>query len=909
MAERKKSPQGGNGVLHPIPHGAATTSDTSGATAASCTSRIRNLGTGGQSRPTRGEGEASSQEPSDRGSSAMRDCGEPGSGTAGARLVIDVSASSDEEYDSDDERMMQALNESILSGKFQENVDDPGFDSDDDNVSLAKIAKFQSGRGGLHQSPSKSRAKKTASKQTPPTVNTGSSSLSPEDQIDPEKSLERVADTLAEKVKTSVSEIQDAVSELDGEVADAILRATENICIHAEDLRASHQLVLSRYLLGEASSVPTGPMTDMAAGLHVETQHIIDLAEGLPGEVPDGLIIELKTAASTIKRIGQKLLAKSNFGPGREPEEIRRLRLENESLQDTYAKQLKLYKTMMHHWHGIEVKLEAQVEKLQAESNEYCKELVSLRQAQSGQSGEPMSCTSADQDAKYSALLAEHQELQAQMAAVKSDNLRLEREIQAIKKELRRSGDKRSTRPSVSVQTDGKEHTDEEALDAFTASILRQMGTLIDAKLDARLPPVPSIRPPLKGDAPSNARVVKAPPSTTNTAQQRKCRDAAERVPIPEPAPPPKSATVENTPPISSAWSEVVKSGKRGKGKGKSSQAQAPAVQQQPKSSKSATTADNKPKKKPRLREPKTAAVVVGLDPQFGNACSELNKLLREAKSKIDVDELGLSGRLSTRTSRVTGKRILVVAADKEKGNAEAGEKADALASALLNALPPGMVSVTRPEKHIDVRLSGVDVTATASDISEAVAKAGECLPAHIKVGRITDNGSVVVRCPVLAAKKILAIGRTTIGWFVVRAALLSPRPLRCSRCLGANHGRGLCKSAEDRSSTCLRCGEIGHKSAVCTGETRCCLCAAAGRPASHRIGAKNCPEPKRVKEKPPDTKGAGESAMTVKERSPSPVIPNPTSSRVERAKTDRSLILRVPVNRSPGRKLPKRRK
>ncbi|KAL0810242.1 hypothetical protein ABMA28_010405 [Loxostege sticticalis] len=863
MAERKKSPQGGNGVLHPIPHGAATTSDTSGATAASCTSRIRNLGTGGQSRPTRGEGEASSQEPSDRGSSAKRDCGEPGSGTAGARLVIDVSASSDEEYDSDDERMMQALDESILSGKFQENVDDPGFDSDDDNVSLAKIAKFQSGRGGLHQSPSKSRAKKTASKQTPTNVNTGSSSLSPEDQIDPEKSLERVADTLAEKVKTSVSEIQDAVSELDGEVA-----------------------------VGEASSVPTGPMTDMAAGLHVETQHIIDLAEGLAGGVPDGLIIELKTAASTIMRIGQKLLAKSNFGPGREPEEIRRLRSEN-------AKQLKLYKRMM----------DAQVKKLQAESNEYCKELVSLRHAQSGQSGEPMSCTSADQDAKYSALLAEHQELQAQMAAVKSDNLRLEREIQAIKKELRRSGDKRSTRPSVSVQTDGKEHTDEEALDAFTASILRQMGTLIDAKLDARLPPVPSIRPPLKGDAPSNARVVKAPPSATNTAQQRKSRDAAERVPIPEPAPPPKSATVENTPPISSAWSEVVKSGKRGKGKGKSSQAQASAAQQQPKSSKSATTADNKPKKKPRLREPKTAAVVVGLDPQFGNASSELNKLLREAKSKIDVDELGLSGRLSTRTSRVTGKRILVVAADKEKGNAEAGEKADALASALLNALPPGMVSVTRPEKHIDVRLSGVDVTATASDISEAVAKAGECLPAHIKVGRITDNGSVVVRCPVLAAKKISAIGRLTIGWFVVRAALLSPRPLRCSRCLGANHGRGLCKSAEDRSSTCLRCGEIGHKSAVCTGETRCCLCAAAGRPASHRIGAKNCPEPKRVKEKPPDTKGAGKSAMTVKERSPSPVIPNPTSSRVERAKTNRSFTLRVPVNRSPGRKLPYRRK
>ncbi|KAL0821392.1 hypothetical protein ABMA28_004877 [Loxostege sticticalis] len=759
--------------------------------------------------------------------------------------------------------MMQALDESILSGKFQENVDDPGFDSDDDNVSLAKIAKFQSGRGGLHKSSSKSRAKMTASKQTPTTVNTGSTSLSPEDQIDPEKSLERVADTLAEKVKTSVSEIQDAVSELDEEVA-----------------------------VGEASSVPTGPMTDMAAGLHVETQHIIDLAEGLAGGVPDGLIIELKTAASTIMRIGQKLLAKSNFGPGREPEEIRRLRSEN-------AKQLKLYKRMM----------DAQVKKLQAESNEYCKELVSLRHAQSGQSGEPMSCTSADQDAKYSALLAEHQELQAQMAAVKSDNLRLEREIQAIKKELRRSGDKRSTRPSVSVQTDGKEHTDEEALDAFTASILRQMGTLIDAKLDARLPPVPSIRPPLKGDAPSNARVVKAPPSATNTAQQRKSRDAAERVPIPEPAPPPKSATVENTPPISSAWSEVVKSGKRGKGKGKSSQAQASAAQQQPKSSKSATTADNKPKKKPRLREPKTAAVVVGLDPQFGNASSELNKLLREAKSKIDVDELGLSGRLSTRTSRVTGKRILVVAADKEKGNAEAGEKADALASALLNALPPGMVSVTRPEKHIDVRLSGVDVTATASDISEAVAKAGECLPAHIKVGRITDNGSVVVRCPVLAAKKISAIGRLTIGWFVVRAALLSPRPLRCSRCLGANHGRGLCKSAEDRSSTCLRCGEIGHKSAVCTGETRCCLCAAVGRPASHRIGAKNCPEPKRVKEKPPDTKGAGKSAMTVKERSPSPVIPNPTSSRVERAKTDRSFTLRVPVNRSPGRKLPYRRK
>ncbi|KAL0818654.1 hypothetical protein ABMA28_008007 [Loxostege sticticalis] len=822
MAECKKTPQGGKGAPHPIPRGAAAISDTSGATSAPRTLRSRNLGTEGLSRPTRGEGEASSQEPSDRGSSAKRDCGEPGSGTAGARLVIDVNASSDEELNSDDERMMQALDESILSGHPE--YDYPihsrttGHDidlGDDDCFGLPKVAKFNTGRGGLKQTTLDSKRKK----KKKPVPKQTSMDVKPE----PEKTV------------------------------------TESVM-------------------------------DVAAGLHEEVQLIIDLADGLPKTVPDGIAIELQNAAQSVATIGQKLLANFKAGPKTENQEIQRLETEIKSLYDRMALQKTSYVRVIKHQKDQEDKFEEQIEKLRAENNSYCKELVSLRSAIHGHSGDAMNCDDSDLAGKYAVLSAENKDLQAQMAVFRGDNARLEEELRNLKSEMRRSLDahRPPVRLTAAVSTQTSEIStagsssandgisDDAAFDAFTASMLRQIGDMIDAKLDARLPPAPTVRPPLKTDVEEKARVAPTISAEGNNTKPRKIKNAATKplVPVPTVTPTPAHSISAN--PSSSAWTEVVKRGKGGKGKGKS-QAQAPAAQPEKTAQAKPTTAKGSESKKlPRLRVPKTAAVVLQLDPEAKSQDADFCKLLRDAKAKIDVQEMGLEGRLRTRSSRVTGNRIFEISAKKEEGITEASEKADVLAAAFSGAFPPGLVRVSRPEKLVDVRLSGFDETTTTTDIAEAVAKLGQCPSAQIKVGRITASGSVVVRCPVLVAKTLLKTRRVLVGWISARVALLPLRPARCSRCLGSDHGRGNCKSAEDRSSTCMRCGETGHKAAECTGEIRCCLCAEAGVSANHRIGTKNCPRPKKaVKEKPPEKSGTREiTGMSVDERSSSSNLP-----------------------------------
>ncbi|KAL0820720.1 hypothetical protein ABMA28_006549 [Loxostege sticticalis] len=120
---------------------------------------------------------------------------------------------------------------------------------------------------------------------------------------------------------------------------------------------------------------------DVAAGLHEEIQLIIDLADGLPKSVPDGFVIELQNAAQFVATIGQRLLANSKVGPKTESQEMK-------------------------YRNDQEDKFEEQIEKLRAESNSYCKELVSLRSAIHGRSGDSINCDDSDLADKYAALSA-----------------------------------------------------------------------------------------------------------------------------------------------------------------------------------------------------------------------------------------------------------------------------------------------------------------------------------------------------------------------------------------------------------------------------------------------------------------------------------------------------------------------
>ncbi|XP_061380338.1 uncharacterized protein LOC133320774 [Danaus plexippus] len=107
-----------------------------------------------------------------------------------------------------------------------------------------------------------------------------------------------------------------------------------------------------------------------------------------------------------------------------------------------------------------------------------------------------------------------------------------------------------------------------------------------------------------------------------------------------------------------------------------------------------------------------------------------------------------------------------------------------------------------------------------------------------------TGLRTVVVSCPVTAAKRIKEVKRLLVGWVSAQVRLLEPRPLRCFRCHIGDHVSAKCTSEVDRSDLCFRCGQPGHRASSCTAPLHCDACAAAGKPADHRVGGKSCSPP-----------------------------------------------------------------
>lgn len=245
-----------------------------------------------------------------------------------------------------------------------------------------------------------------------------------------------------------------------------------------------------------------------------------------------------------------------------------------------------------------------------------------------------------------------------------------------------------------------------------------------------------------------------------------------------------------------------------------------------------------------KLRPPRSAAVVLTLQPAAVERGVTYAQVLAEARAKVNLGSLEIS-RVNFKRS-ATGARMLEVAG----GGTVACTKADALARRLMEELATDMVRVSRPVKTAELRVSGFDDSVTASEVAAAVACAGACEVATVTCGEVRPGryGSCAawVRCPVLAARAILVAGRLAVGWGSARVELLDARPLRCFKCLEPGHTRALCPSEEDRSDQCYRCGEPGHKAGACHAMPRCTLCVAAGRPAEHRFGSKACAAPTR---------------------------------------------------------------
>lgn len=260
-----------------------------------------------------------------------------------------------------------------------------------------------------------------------------------------------------------------------------------------------------------------------------------------------------------------------------------------------------------------------------------------------------------------------------------------------------------------------------------------------------------------------------------------------------------------------------------------------------------------------RLRAPKTAAVVVTLQPEAEKRGVTYRDVLSRVRKVVDLQELGITGGLRLR-STLTGARLL------EIPGAEGGQTADALAEKLRASINAEEARVSRPTKCIDMRILGLDDSVTPEEVVAAVARTGGCSAEQVKAGTIrpdrTGLGSVVVRCPVTAAKKIEEGRRLLVGWVSAQVKLLEPKPLRCFRCLVGSHVGAVCTSEADFSGRCFRCGQPGHRAGSCTATPHCIACAAVGKPADHLAAGKACARPAKARGKQkPSSSGATSNA------------------------------------------------
>ncbi|KAJ0179935.1 hypothetical protein K1T71_004526 [Dendrolimus kikuchii] len=393
---------------------------------------------------------------------------------------------------------------------------------------------------------------------------------------------------------------------------------------------------------------------------------------------------------------------------------------------------------------------------------------------------------------------------------------------------------KLQTRPQPQTSLPaGQQLTQEELLRHLTLSI----GKMVDAKLaalDDRLLPEKRVRPPLTADArrastqspaTSGRRIEDSsaadfPPLPPSKGRGRGSKGSvAQKVAVP-PVPAPRTQAQA----LEEGWSVVARKKKKGKPPAKTNSAnKAPTPKPRPKPSKPAAAHG------PRLKEPNATAVVLTLLPAAVEKGLSYADVMAKAKSSIRLGDLGIAG-LKLKTARTGARMLLLPGRDNF-------EKADALAAKLKSVLPEEEVRVSRPEKCVNVRISGLDDFTTANEVMAAVARVTDHRPERFSSSAMRLGpdklGYVIVSCPVAAAKK-LKDQTLMVGWASAGIKILPNRSERCWRCLVAGHVACTCSSPVDRSRDCYRCGQPGHLAATCSSPPHCSICAAAGKAAGH---------------------------------------------------------------------------
>jgi len=226
-----------------------------------------------------------------------------------------------------------------------------------------------------------------------------------------------------------------------------------------------------------------------------------------------------------------------------------------------------------------------------------------------------------------------------------------------------------------------------------------------------------------------------------------------------------KASAMSGSPPASSSeptWATVVRRKKKGGasappgpsvgGKGGKPAAAVPPPQQQgvaARGTKSLVAVMRK-------RLPRTAVVAVR---RALGAPEDVDGLILRARQAVDVGALDVLG-LNVRHG-MAGERLV------EVPGPEADGKADLLAAELRRVLGED-ATISRPSRTLDLRISGIESTVTADEVTSAVANNGGCDPTSVRLGPFVDGRrgmrAIWVRIPARPALKLAGFARLQLG-------------------------------------------------------------------------------------------------------------------------------------------------